>query len=561
MSRSARPPAALPALAIVAAAIALIVPTYSTFSQTWDEPVHVAAGMEWLDRGTFRYEPLTPPLARVAAALGPWLDGARSHGLADIWEEGNAILYGQDRYVRTLSLARLGTLPFFVLACFVVWRGARRRFGERAGLAALLLFATLPPVLGHAGLAATDFALAATYALAFEALVAWLDSPRPGTGAWLGAAAALAALTKFSALPFLALACVLLVVLRLVLADRAAPSAAPRPSGRLSSLALAALVGAAVVWAGYRFSVDPLVPATHQPHPALDRRVGASGALHDLAYRVVEADVFPAIGFARGLRAVPGRNTRGHKAYLDGEIRLGGRWQYFLRALEVKTPLPFLALGLCGLVALATDRNRRRDWIAWAPLAGALAVLIVGMTGNLNIGVRLVLGVYPGLAMLAGCGAVCLFRSSRVGAAAAVLLVAAQVVGTWRERPDFLASFNALAGPRPERVLVDSDLDWGQDLFRLRDTLRARGVDSLALEYSGTADPGRHGLPPFRTFGPGTRPSGWVAISLYRLYEGRPKDPPPLALGYRWLERERPVARIGRSILLYRLAPAPAPTP
>ena len=89
-----------------------IINTYRVFSQTFDEPAHIAAGMEWLDRGTYTLEPLHPPLARIAAAIGPFLAGRRLR-VDDIWKGGNDILYADGRYRRTLSLARVGELPFF----------------------------------------------------------------------------------------------------------------------------------------------------------------------------------------------------------------------------------------------------------------------------------------------------------------------------------------------------------------------------------------------------------------------------------------------------------------
>src|SRR5216683_7341492 len=59
-----------------------IIGTYLVFSHTFDEPAHIAAGMELLDRGTFTYEQQHPPLARLAVAVGPYLLGARSHVIA-----------------------------------------------------------------------------------------------------------------------------------------------------------------------------------------------------------------------------------------------------------------------------------------------------------------------------------------------------------------------------------------------------------------------------------------------------------------------------------------------
>ena len=89
-------------LVVVLAAIgvARIASTYSVFNHTWDEPGHIAAGMEWLDRGTYIYMPQHPPLARVAVALGPFIDGSRSVGeplksLEGSSHEGNQILHAR----------------------------------------------------------------------------------------------------------------------------------------------------------------------------------------------------------------------------------------------------------------------------------------------------------------------------------------------------------------------------------------------------------------------------------------------------------------------------------
>ena len=60
------------ALALILIATLRIVSTYTVFNHTSDEPNHIACGMEWLDKGTYTYETQHPPLARIAAALGPF---------------------------------------------------------------------------------------------------------------------------------------------------------------------------------------------------------------------------------------------------------------------------------------------------------------------------------------------------------------------------------------------------------------------------------------------------------------------------------------------------------
>src|SRR5712691_6910321 len=196
------------ALVLAAALILLgsirIVSTYTVFSHTSDEPAHLACGMEWLDQHVYGYESQHPPLTRIMAALGPYLDGARSTGQKDMFIEGNAILYGAagSQYDRRLALARAGNLPFFWLACGMVFLWGRRMLGSAAAVLAVLIFTMIPTVLAHAGLATTDMGITAWFAAAAYALVRLAEDPGPKTAAWLGLAGGLMVFSKFSSLAY-----------------------------------------------------------------------------------------------------------------------------------------------------------------------------------------------------------------------------------------------------------------------------------------------------------------------------------------------------------------------
>ena len=75
-----------------------------------------------------------------------------------------------------LALARLGILPFFLLACAMVFLWGNRIGGPLAALAATFCFTTIPPVLAHAGLVTTDMA-----ATAFTAAGAYVGPALGGT--------------------------------------------------------------------------------------------------------------------------------------------------------------------------------------------------------------------------------------------------------------------------------------------------------------------------------------------------------------------------------------------
>lgn len=527
--------------ACLAAGAARIVSTYGVFNQTWDEPAHVAAGMEWLDRGQYTYEPLHPPLARVMVAVGPRLAGIRSAGHENVWLEGNSILYAGRAYQRNLALARLGVLPFFLLASLVVFVWARRVAGDAAGVAAVLLFTTLPPILGHAGIATTDMAVTATIALAVYCFTRWMDRPTAARSIALGVTVALAVLSKLSALVFVPAALAAVAISR-----RGESRAQPEPGpGRTVRLRLTYAALLLTVWAGYRFAVGPLVAR----EPA--RPIPEAGAETPLD-RVAGASIFPAPAFFEGLGELAAKNRAGHKSYLLGEVRSTGWWYFFPVALAVKTPLPFLLLAAAGLVVAwrgvpGIERRRRLE-----PGLIALAMLLACLPSRINIGLRHILPIYPFLAILAGIGIVGLWRAQRAklaARAAAVLLMAWQLVGSALAHPDYLAWFNELAGEHPERILVDSDLDDGQDLERLADTLRARGIRTVSLAYAGSATVAEHGLPTVRWLEPHHPVHGWVAASLYSIKLGSLDRPGHD--DFAWLEGYRPVAKVGQSIRLY----------
>jgi 4-amino-4-deoxy-L-arabinose transferase-like glycosyltransferase len=540
-----------------------IVSTYSVFSQTTDEPAHLATGMEWLDRGTYTFEPLHPPLARVAIALGPYLSGLRLTGETHLWEQGNAILFAHNRYLHNLSLARLGVLPFFLFATFLVWFWGRARYGDGPALLATLLFTTSPAVLAHAGLATTDMALTATFTAALMVFINWLERPSYLRSILLGLAVGLAILSKFSALVFLPACAIALLAWRWLLERGKKESPMAADSFPLSrSLAVAMLAMLLLIWAGYRFSISSVTDAAARPHPTIDRLFGTSGSLHNLAYSAAESPLIPAPAFFRGLAALRGKEAIGHKGYLLGQIRVNGWWYFFLVALAVKTTLPFLVLIVAGIIYLGKSAWLERNWITGAPMVAALALLLVSMPSHINIGLRHILPIYPLLALIGGVGACRLWNNAKpkhIGLAVVLILLAWQVTSSIRAHPDYLAYFNELAGQHPERILIDSDLDWGQDLLRLSPALQQRHVEEVSIAYAGSLDLdlARFGLPPFRVLAPHEPTGGWIAISLLRLKTGGfglPED------SFWWLESYKPVGLVGRSIRLYYVPELPRKT-
>ena len=515
------------ALALILLASVRIAATYTVFNHVVDEPGHIAAGMEWLEKGVYQWEAQHPPLARVVSALGPYLLGIRSQGtrhegLVSMWHEGTRILYYGHRYERTLAMARLGMLPFFWIACLAVYWWGCLDFSRAAAVVAVFLFSFIPPVLAHAAITTTDMALTAFLGAAFVAGLAWVERPSPARAAWFGAAAGLMVLSKFSCLAFFPAASALAVAGYCVARRPGFGGLLQAAKARVPTLALALAVSLVVIWAGYRFSFGSVSP----------------GGIP-----------VPAPEFFRGIAAVRSHLDTGHDGYLLGETRRTGFWNFYLVAIGVKTPLGFLALLAIGAaLAFAKYPPAKRLWL---PLAFSLGVLLVGMFSTINIGVRHVLPVYIGFSLAA---AVAVLKLWEAGRARKWIWAALASLTLWfagsslLSHPDYLAYFNEIAGSEPENILVDSDLDWGQDLKRLSHRLREVGATSVAFNGFDYADLEKeHGFPPIHGMDKFAPVEGWNAIGVTCWKE--------LRVIY-WPDQIKPQERVGKGILLWYFPPA-----
>ncbi len=556
------------AVVLIALAIGRIVAAYPSVSLAYDEPAHIACGMEWLDKGTFQLEPLHPPLARVAAAIGPYLAGARlpqvgrisdSTGSSfDIYPAGNEILYTNDHFTRNLALARVGQIPFFLIGAGLIFFWTRSLYGAWPAVAGVFLYTTLPAVLAFAGLAYVDFALSVFLPCTLFLFARWLDLPNWRRAVGLGVATGLAVLSNLSALFFTPI-CGLAIVVGWIWRARDRAS-----SWRtyLWTALIAVLLSSVVIWAGYRFSMVPLNQAFAQPAKDLAQ---LPAPVRSVARAIININPpVPAPDFFRGILASWAQNKKSAPSYALGEVRRGGFWYFYWLDLGLKTPLPFLILAFIG-VFLSLRKNNR--WEHLAPPLAAMAILLVSMVVKVDFGIRHILFIYP-LLTVAASGAILLLWQSRnrwprlgLGLLAGLLLC--HLASSISAHPDYIAYFNMLGGKHPEeRLLFGCDLDCGQDLGKLAQAVQDRGISRLNLQLWTSADLRRSNLPPFDTLQSYKPATGWIAISILYLRSGHGLFDATAIDAYAWLDRYQPADRIGKTILLYNIPPdnQPAPT-
>jgi len=511
-----------------AAALALLglvfawrsIATHRTFNETADEAVHIACGLEVWQNGRYTLEPQHPPLARAILALPPFLAGLRHQDRELVWSD-------REFYWRALSLARSANLVFLPFLLFCVYRWGRDLHGALAGVAAAALVSFSPSLLAHASLATLDFGAATTQFASAYYFWRWSREPTlrrlPAAAVTFG----IATLTKFSALLFLPLLAGAFFLL--ARRERSAAQLRPRAALRLAVIFLAAL--AAVVWAGYGFEFGPL-PPVEVAAPAGT----AAERLQLAAHSLLGPRSVPAPRLLAGVLDVVGHNAQGHSCYLLGRLGQFGWWYYFPVALAVKTTLPLLVAAAIGL---AVSRG----------LMATVAVVVIlsaAMPGNINLGIRHVLVLYPFFGLLAS-GIFAAAERRRWLAATGLALASWHAVESAAAHPDYLAYFNQIARGREHRFLLDSNLDWGQDLERLRRYLERNRIGEIQLSYFGRIQPERLGLAGVRPLPADSPPAGWVAVSRAHIAGLALEKGTNLG----WLEAHAPAARIGKSILVF----------
>lgn len=503
---------------IILLTAARIATTYRVFSQTSDEPFHLAAGYDFLKTGRQSSDLQHPPLPRILFAL-PFLDSPPPAAV-DAIARGNELLLRNDRYTQNLGRARPGNLLWVAIGIAAVALWGRHLLSPAAGLFAALLFASLPEILAHGGLATTDMAVAAMIPAALYALTLLLEQPSWPRAIAFGVVLALGLLSKYSFIVYFPVAAILLIAIR-----RRFPVRELIASGAIAFLLL---------WATFRFTFTTLQASDQRATEMCTEVFGAP--------RLATATRLPAPDYIMGGMEVARHNRRGHRALLFGEMKETGGWRYYFPiALFFKTPIPFLMLALAGSVLLFVRLQPEIPLIAIASLG-------VAMTSHINIGVRHVIPIYAPLAIAAAAALVNLRRLRPLS----IALVCWLVIGVAAAHPDYLPWFNAFAGPHPERILNDSNLDWGQDVLRLVRAVRPLKIARLTTSLAGSADLDRIGLPPHVNLEAMAEVHGWLAISEMMLAQGNAYSPAV----HSWLQKllgGKEYRRIGKSIRLYHL--------
>jgi hypothetical protein len=527
-------------------------------SVTIDEFADLPVGLAMIRTGDTGLDPINPPLSRIFFALSQLPDPPRfdpggkrlPFRLGEEFMRENADRY-HERFVRARVLAILLALLLGTL----VHSWARLLYGRGAGLVALFFFAFSPDMLAHGHLVAADLAGALGFTAAALATWAFFGRPSPARAVLLGGAIGLGALLKLSGV--VAAGAVVLLALaaaarRLIRDRRALPLAGASRWAGLLLLAACAAVLVVNLGYGFRETLSP-VEKIRMPSEAYEGWLTRLRASAPNLRLPLPGPFLVGLDLAAnsGAGAAP-------EYYLGGEFSRKGWWFYHLVAFAVKTPIPVLFLSLLAVAAWVARRSRGAgESCLFVPVL--LLFLANTFFNSLDIGVRHLLPAYPllfvaiaphvadRLSHLRGRGGL----REKVPGVAAALLLAWTAATTLSAAPRYLQYFNVFGGgpSRGHEVLIDSNIDWGQDLLRLRAYMEKEGIEEVNLAYFGRVDPRVYGI----SYRPLVRETtrGWTIVSASYLM-GRPYvwyGEAGLAWTrpgqFSWLKDRDPVDRVG----------------
>jgi hypothetical protein len=543
--------------------LALCITSVLRESLTYDEPTYIGIG---------RYMAETADVSAIAAATPPlpffvnstfWyflkFDPSFWQNYPQLFKNGYQSLplifeSGHDPDL-LVFLARLPVILTFPVLLLMIFFWARELFGEKAAFYALILASFCPNLMAHARLATTDFLAALTIFGAMFFFRKFLKRPTWSSLFITGMATGIAFLTRFTAVILLP-SYIAVIVISLTSSfqeetdreDAPGTSTLPRfcsnRTAIIGGFLLIALISFLVVWMGYGFEFRPLYVPAFAGERSGDYFHGLMNVLFERQVRM------PASSYIISFYHQFGHGRAGHPTFLIGSASTGGRWYYFPFAFLIKTPIPALIFICISVFMLGKSQNRKSGEEGFL-LIPIIMLLIPALTSNINVGLRHILPVYPFLFVwVSRVANFSIFRWCRWFAG---LLILWYIGSNFYIYPHYLEYFNEfIGGPKNGyKYLVDSNLDWGQDLRLLTEYLKEHKIDSIKLIYFGA--PGVAEYSGFYNSAGDCEEvtEGYVAISatfLYNLY---------LAPNcYEWLKKYQPIDRIAYSIFIYKIPSA-----
>ncbi len=447
-----------------------------------DEYGHIPAGLShWLLGRHYLYRE-NPPLVRLMTSLpvllsSPALDYSRAfEGQRSEWMVGaDFINANKDRYHHLIERARCVSLFLSIATAGLIFWWVREDRGSTVAAVCAAIWLTDPSVLAHSSIATIDVGASAFGCLAAYAFWRYLRVPVRSRAIVAGVCLGLAETAKFSLLVFYPAWLCLMVAHRWV--------------GRSTNRDLGVRPAKPAWWDLILiFTISLFALNLLYGFDETGRRLGS----FEFRSTLLSGLDNPGRGYsttANRLRnswlatlpvPLPAQYVLGFDSQKrDEEVgfaRLENRrivrvrhWYSPFETLAYKLPLGSLILLSSSLIVLPFTRRGILPGSGVAFVSALFLLAMLATQSGLNWPIRYALPALPLLAVACG-GSIRAMLSQRLGKIVIAACVLGNVLSVLAVRPGYLAYANELAGgpSRANRLFLGSNLDWGQDLYRLK---------------------------------------------------------------------------------------------
>ncbi len=524
-------------------------------SPTCDElSHHIAVGYVFMTKGDFAFATDSPPLARCIMALPLLPMEIRMPSDRSYWAREDRGAFSWDFFYvlnrdiagKMLLAARMTMIFLGAFGGLFLFFWVRKEMSGLTALLASFFYFLCPNIIANSQIATTDIAVTVFFMCSVFLFWDFLREKNSKTAVLAGVFLGFALLSKYSSLT-------LIPVFSILIASEIIDNFVKKRAGSgklFLRFIFLLIVATAVLWAGYLFEFKPFFGNVLRPGEKelvldsfFNRYIpGLNEQIKEGVRNFLYTFPIPLSSYILGVMGVLKHGAEGTGTYFLGMAREGGHPFYYVAAFLIKTPIPAILFFLTGIFC-TVFKDKEQGFKLYLLLMISSFVTLASM-GNLQLGLRYVLPVYPLMFVIAATGAAALIgRSLALPRVAVCVFLAWFGMTSFVTWPDYLSYFNeSIGGPRNGyKYLRGSNIDWGQDLPALAAFLKEKGVENVVLVYHGSADPSYYGIKhekisPEETVFPRAKVYAISAHSLGTV---------------EWSEEYEPVAKIGYSIFVY----------
>lgn len=535
-----------------------------------DEPHHLSAGYSRLVTfGDNRLMPEHGPLIPVISSIPllfmdvnfPFDHYAWKIKNLDVITRVFLFEYNSNPY-EMVFWSRITMLMLSIILGIYIYKWANELYGKNAGLLALFLYSFSPDMLAHSGFVSNDFGLAVFAFISMYYFWKFVREPTWGRLVISGITLGLALLTQLSAI---LIAIIYVVVIFFIVFSKydfrpkiklSIPQCFVRQKSKKAyqlflSLLLIFFVTYILILVSYKFEgVGKPIASSIREDVHLDK------ALFNVE-SYIESNLIAGFVLEKVPSPLPYYYIRGIATnfyYLGGgrAFVYGGEprsvWFFFIFSFLMKTPIALLVMLIISIVFYFKIKGKLVDelFLILPFLIHHLVFLFISK----QFGYRYILQSVPFIFVFTSRIVLLKFNKDKVFRGILVILGLWYVISSVSIHPHYLSYTNEIIGPENiYKYYVESNVDWGQDLFYLRDYLNEKGIENPVINYYG-----------FQTFigepildyynidyielqcGP---QEGFIVISVTPLMQNQECNG--------WLLEETPIDRIGYSMLVYNI--------